>query len=301
MKKVFPRSTSNRFGLTIFVSIIVLGIGALFAYFFIDDRVISWISSNNKDLDSFPGAKLIKILGKVYVPLWLLFFWGYVKNRLQIVLAGSLSMLLVLAIVGPAKILTHRERPLDFLKSSQMVQESKENKTTSQNLSSTPAVGRFDIQNILKTQYQSFPSGDTATVFAPAVTVVPFVSVLGLSILFILAGMVGSLTVAELSHYPSDIFVGAAVGIFCGWLALQISSQWISQNSFRITEWWRKVVLIGLILIPLLNVFSGGLKYLLIFLASSAALAGCVYVTTKIPVLWQKNTRVRVNHIKKII
>jgi membrane-associated phospholipid phosphatase len=301
MKKIFSRLTSNRFNLTIFVSIIVLGIGALFSYFFIDDRVISWISSNHKNLGGFTGAKLIKILGKVCVPLWLLFLWGFLKNRLQLVLAGFLSMLLALAIVGPAKILTHRERPRWFLTNPQMVQESQKNKTTSQNLSSTPAVSRFDIHNILKPRYQSFPSGDTATVFAPAVTVVPFVSALSLSILFILAGVVGSLTVAGLSHYPSDVLTGAAVGIFCGWLALQISSQWISQNSFRITEWWRKVVLIGLILIPLLNVFFGGLKYLLIFLVSSTALAGCVYVTNKVSALWQKNTRMRVNYIKKII
>lgn len=286
MKKMFSKLTSNRFDLTIFVSIIVLSIGALFSYFFIDDRVISWISSNHKDLDSFTGAKLIKLLGKIYVPLWLLFLWGFLKNRLQLVLAGSLSMLLALAIVGPAKILTHRERPREFLKHSQIVQESQGNKTALQNLLSAPAYGRFDIQNFREARYQSFPSGDTATVFAPAVTVVPFVSALSLPILFILAGMVGSLTVAGLSHYPSDIFAGAAVGIFCGWLALQISSQWVSQNSLHITKWWRKVVLIGVVLIPLLNVFFGGLKYLLIFLASSAALAGCVYVTNKVPALW---------------
>ena len=273
----------------IFVSIIVLGIGALFAYFFIDDRVISWISSNNKDLDSFIGAKLIKILGKVFVPLWLLFLWGYLKNRLQLVLAGSLSMLLALAIVGPGKILTHRERPRELLKHSEIIQESQGNKTTIKNLLSEPAYGRFNMQHLRQTRYQSFPSGDTATVFAPAVTVAPFVSGLSLSILFILSAMVGSLTVAGLSHYPSDIFAGAAVGIFCGWLALKISSRWISQNSFRINEWWRKVVLIGLILIPLISVFSSSFN-LLIFLTSSAALAGCVYVLNKVPALWHKNT-----------
>jgi membrane-associated phospholipid phosphatase len=285
MKKMF----SNRFGLAIFVSIIVLGIGSLLSYIFIDDRVIAWLSSSHSDMDNFFSIKLIKILGKASVPLWLLFLWGYAKNRLQLVLAGSLSMLLALAIVGPTKILTHRERPRELLKHSQMVQESQENKTASQKLSSTPAVGRFNIQDILKTRCQSFPSGDTATVFAPAVTVVPFVSAMSALILFILSGVVGSLTVEGLSHYPSDVFAGAAVGIFCGWLALKISSQWILQNSFRINEWWRKVVLIGLILIPLLDVFSGGLKRLLIFMSSSAALTACVYLTNKISVLLGKN------------
>jgi membrane-associated phospholipid phosphatase len=289
MNKIISRLKSDRFGLTIFVSIIVLGIGALFAYFFIDDRVISWISSNGKDLDSFTGAKLIKILGKVYVPLWLLFLWGYLKNRLQIVLAGSLSMLLALAIAGPGKLLTHRERPRELLKHSQIIQDSQGNKTTIKNLLSEPAYGRFNMQHLRKTRYQSFPSGDTATVFAPTITVVPFVSGLSLSILFILSAMVGSMTVTGLSHYPSDIFAGAAVGIFCGWLAIQISNRWISENKFGITEWWRKVVLIGLILIPLISVFSGGFK-LPIFIASSAALAGCVYVLNKVPTLWHKNT-----------
>jgi membrane-associated phospholipid phosphatase len=282
---MFSKLISNRFNLTIFVSIIVLGVGALYCYFFIDDRFISWISSNNKDLDSFIGAKLIKILGKVCVPLWLLFLWGFLKNRLQLVLAGALSMLLALAIVGPTKILTHRERPRELLKHSQIVQEPQGNKATIQNLLSAPAFGRFDVQNFCKTRYQSFPSGDTATVFAPAVTVVPFVSALSLPILFILSGTVGFLTVAGLSHYPSDIFAGAAVGIFCGWLALQISDLWIAQNLLHVTEWWRKVVVIGIILIPLLNGFFSGLGYLLIFLASSAVLAGCVYVTDKVPTL----------------
>jgi membrane-associated phospholipid phosphatase len=269
------------------VSIIVLGIGALLAYYFIDERVISWISS--RDLDSFTGAKLIKILGKVCVPLWLLFLWGYLKNRLQIVLAGSLSMLLALAIVGPGKILTHRERPRELLKHSEIVQDS-QGKTTIKNLLSESAYGRFNMQHFRKTRYQSFPSGDTATVFAPTITVVPFVSGLSLSILFILSTMVGSMTVTGLSHYPSDIFAGAVVGIFCGWLALKISRQWISQNSFRINEWWRKVVLIGLILIPLINFSSGNFRSPLIFFGSSAALAGCVYAANKISALWHKNT-----------
>ena len=288
MKKMFSSLTSNRFGLTIFVSVIVLGIGALFCYYFIDDRVISWISYDHKDLNSFPGAKLIKILGKAYMPLWLLFLWAYLKNRLQLVLAGSLSMLLALAIVGPAKILTHRERPRDLLKHSQIVQDSQGNRTI-QNLLSSPAFGRFDIRHFRQTQYQSFPSGDTATVFAPAVTLISFVSVLSSSILFVLAAIVGALTIAARSHYPSDVFAGAAVGLFCGWLALRISSQWISQNSFRISEWWRKVVLIGLVLIPLLDVFSSGLKHLLIFMGSSAALAGCIYLADKISELLRKN------------
>jgi membrane-associated phospholipid phosphatase len=287
MSEISPRPTSNRFGLTIFVSIIVLGIGALLAYHFIDDRVISWVSSNGKDLDNFTGAKLIKILGKVCVPLWLLFLWGYLTNRLQIVLAGSLSMLLALAIVGPGKFLTHRERPRELLKHSEIVQDS-QGKTMIKNLLSEPEYGRFNMQHFRKTKYQSFPSGDTATVFAPSITAAPFVSGLSLSILLILSAMVGSMTVTGLSHFPSDIFAGAAVGIFCGWLALQISRQWISQNTFRINEWWRKIVLIGLILLPLINSFSGNFKNPLIFFGSSAALAGCIYIANKIAMFGQK-------------
>jgi membrane-associated phospholipid phosphatase len=288
MNKIISRLKSDRFALTIFVSMIVLLIGALFAYYFMDARVISWISSNDKDLDGFAGAKLIKILGKVFVPLWLLFLWGYLKNRLQIVLAGSLSMLLALAIVGPGKLLTHRERPRELLKHSEIIQDSQG--TTIKNLLSEPAYGRFNMTHLSKTRYQSFPSGDTATAFAPSITVVPFVSGLSLSILLILSTMVGSMTVTGLSHYPSDIFAGAAVGIFCGWLAIQISNRWISENKFGIKEWWRKVVLIGLILLPLIDVFSSGFKHLLIFIASSTALAGCIYITNKISLFGQKNT-----------
>ena len=288
MKKMISGYPPKRFHGIVSIAILILGIASFFSYLWFDDCVISWVSSNQRELDGFSGETFIRALGKVYVPLWLLFLWAYLKNRPQLVLAGSLSILLALAIVGPAKIIMHRSRPREVIKQVQILREEQGNKVSvppRSSLRETAKEKTCDLHTVFRARYQSFPSGDTATIFAPTTAAVPFGTGLCLSLLYILSCLVGSLAVASLSHYPSDVFIGAAVGLFCGRLALYISRQWISQNVFHITEWWRNIVLAGLILIPVLSAFSGGMNGLSTFVSSSAVLTGCVYITLKVPAL----------------
>ena len=288
--KITSEFKSNRFTLVVFTSIVVLGFLSFLSFCFIDDKTIVWLYTHN-DMSVFAGSRLIKVLGKVYTPLWLIFLWGYITKRPHLVLAGSLSLLLSLAVVGPCKIFAHRERPCKRLEHTQIVRDSDGNITALKDSLSGPAYGRFGMRNLFRsTRYQSFPSGDTVAMFAPVVVAASFVSGFSSSVLFILAGVVAFLRVAGLFHYPSDVLAAAAIGIFCGWLALRISRQWISQNSFNINEWWQKAVIIGIFLIPILSFFSDGIERFLVFLAGSAALAGCIYLTEKISMLRRKNS-----------
>lgn len=264
----------NRLGLFIIISVIVLSLAALISYFFIDSYVASRVFSSHKEMDIFPGAKLIKILGKSYVPLWLLFFWGFVTKRIEIILTGSLALLLALALVGPAKIISHRQRPREIYKNLLV-----------ENISPTD---NPTVNDILLTRSQSFPSGDTATVFAVIIAVSPFVSSFSFFTLLILAAAVGVLRILGLVHFPSDVFAGAVFGIVSGWFALLICEKWMSENPFPFGKQWRILAVIGLILIPSLYVISHGFKEFRVFLTSSAVLACCFCMTIIIPGLWNR-------------
>lgn len=282
---------SSSFNLLACFFIAVLAVVAVFCYFFVDGYIISCILSDHRGLNTFKGASIIREFGKIYVPLWLLFLWGFFKKNLQIVLAGSMAMLLALAIVCPVKVIAHRQRPYTIVKNSQVVvQEQQQNKTELQSFSlssgGTDSTCVFISRDYFKQRNQSFPSGDTAAVFAPTVVILYFVSFLCWPILFIPGCLIGFMRVAGLSHYPSDVFAGAAIGVFCGWIAVRISGQWISRNLFFVTEWGSKAVIIGIFLIPSLSFFLEGAQTFLIFLASSVILATFIFVADKITKLW---------------
>jgi membrane-associated phospholipid phosphatase len=78
-------------------------------------------------------------------------------------------------------------------------------------------------------------------------------------------GAVGVLRVVELAHYPSDVFGGAALGVFCGWIAIRIMSNKPQlENILRGRE--RMLSLIGVFLIPVLIWFFQGVDELKILL-----------------------------------
>jgi len=62
---------------------------------------------------------------------------------------------------------------------------------------------------------QSFPSGHTATAFALAVGL-SWMFPKGRFLFYGLACMAGLQRIVSQSHWPSDVLVGAAVGVFCG-------------------------------------------------------------------------------------
>ena len=76
---------------------------------------------------------------------------------------------------------------------------------------------------------QSFPSGHTATAFAFAVGL-SWVFPRGRVIFFGLAALAGIQRLVSNSHWPSDVLVGAAIGLACGYLVQQIALRRAGQN-----------------------------------------------------------------------
>jgi membrane-associated phospholipid phosphatase len=255
MKQLMSRL--NRFDSIIFISIAILAFAAVLSYFFIDNKICLWVSSKNAKIDNFTGADLLKSLGKVYVPLWLLFLFGYIKKNVQLVIAASLSVLMALAM----KIMIKRERPREIY--------------NQQTTTDDPHVAKS------RSHDQSFPSSDTAAIFAHAAVVTPLISSLSIPVVYILAIVVGILRILALAHYPSDVLTGAAIGILCGWFAIKLSRIWASENKFRINEWWKLIVYAGFMVIPVLTFFAGGIGNLIVFFLACGILSALVYILSK--------------------
>lgn len=269
MKKIISMLKSNRSALIVFVSVIALLCVAILSYFLIDSSVCNWMLSGHTQMDNFTGSDLIKSLGKVYVPLWLLFLFGYAKKNLQLIVAACLSVLIGLVITGPLKIIAKRERPREVYLEQTYNEQGEIVKSNSDD--------------------QSFPSSDTAMVFAHAAVVTPLLSALSLPLLYILAAAVGVMRIFAFAHYPSDVLTGAAIGIFCGWLAIQISRRLVLENKFRMTEWWENFVRAAFVIIPVLTLISGGVEKMTNFSIASIILVAAFYLLNKIPKLLKKS------------
>lgn len=262
-KKATCKLKLRRSDLVILIAIVVLGLVAALSYFFLDARIISSLCQGPNNWHNNYWVEAFKYLGKTWVPIWLLLVWIRVSNRLRPALTGLLALLLLVPIVPPLKVLVGRPRPREVIAASSGAQE---NNGLDQSL--------------------SFPSGDTATVFAVATALAAFVGWYLIPVFFTLAAGIGFLRVAVLAHYPSDVFAGAAVGIFCGWLALQIGRRWVSLESPRF-NWCRGTAVLGVILIPFLIGLFEGVNDLLIFLKTYVVLTAGIYLIAK-AVAWSK-------------
>ncbi|MDP1562775.1 MAG: phosphatase PAP2 family protein [Pirellulaceae bacterium] len=69
---------------------------------------------------------------------------------------------------------------------------------------------------------QSFPSGHTATAFSLAVAL-SWAFPRGRVIFYFLAGLAGLQRIVSHSHWPSDVFVGAAIGLLAGTLVKAVA------------------------------------------------------------------------------
>lgn len=262
-KKATCKLKLRRSDLAILIAIVVLGLVAAFSYFFLDARIISSLCQGPNNWHNNYWVEAFKYLGKTWVPIWLLLLWFYVSGRLRPALIGLLALLLVAPTVNSVKIAVRRPRPRDVIEAQQQGQE---------------------INGLLHSW--SFPSGDTASVFAVATALAAFVGWYLIPVFFTIAAGVGFLRVAVLAHYPSDVFAGAAVGIFCGWLASQITQRWLSLESPRF-NWCRGTAVWGIILIPLSIGLLEGLGQLLIFLKISGVLTAGIYLIAKAGI-WSK-------------
>ena len=257
----------HRINFTIWVSVVALGLAALLSYFLFDERTFSWLRDHPSTWPKNSWVKAIRGFGSAWVLIWLLFNWVCATGRQRPASAGLLALLLIAPTVCTLKPLVHRPRPREVIAAAMKTEKTENNNSSSQNL--------------------SFPSGDTAVVFAVAAALVPFVRwPLGL-IFFSIAGSVGIMRVVVLAHYPSDVFAGAAIGIFCGWLALQIIRRWLYQFNLRLSH-----AAAGAILVPVLFGLIEGAERLLTFLKTYGVLVVGIYIIAK-GGTWLKQLRKR--------
>jgi membrane-associated phospholipid phosphatase len=253
----------RRINLATMVSITALDLGALLSYFFVDERVLSWLWQHPCDWTKNNWVQALGLLGKSYVLVWLLLNWIYISGRTRLAIIAMLALLLGGLIVQPVKLLTHRPRPQRVIE-ARLEQE--------------------DTSGVIKSW--SFPSGDTSVVFAAATALAPFVAWPWIPILFALSSAVGLFRIAVLAHYPSDVCAGAAMGIFSGWLILRISRRWLPPDWFR-SDRYRTIAGLGVVLIPLFIGVFKGVDDLLVFLKSYGVLFAGIYLIVTVR-MWSK-------------
>jgi len=219
------------------------------SYLFFDQRAIPWLHEHPNMWHHQPWLDGLRQLGKAYIPVWLLLLWTCITDRWRPTVVTGVALLLVCVTVCPLKLLVHRPRPhrMDAVSSQLMAKE----------LRASP---RKDL---------SFPSGDAASVFAIATVLSLSAASLWAPAFFAVAGLVGLLRVTTLQHYPSDVLGGVAIGVLCGYLAVQIMKRRPSLDQFHLPRRWR--VALGLLLIVMpLGGRALGVESLLTFLKTYA-------------------------------
>jgi len=215
------------------------------SYLFFDQRVIPWLYEHPNSWHHQPWLDGLRQLGKAYIPIWLLLLWTCISDRWRPTVVTWVALLLVCLTVCPLKLLVHRPRPQRPASVSGQL-EGKE-------------------RHISLPVGLSFPSGDTAAVFAIA-TVLSLSAASPWALAFFLpAGLVGLLRVTALHHYPSDVMAGAAIGVLCGYVAVQVMKRWRPLDQFHLQGRWRIAVGLLLIVMPL-GGRALGMDSLLIFL-----------------------------------
>ena len=252
------RPSPHRIDSGIWITIITLSLVALLSYFVLDERVFSWLYQHRSNWYKNNWVQVFTMLGKGWVLIWLLLSWVLATGRQRHALVAILVLLLVLPAVVSLKSIVQRPRP-------------------------------EDVEDVIKSEIKernafvhswSFPSGDTAAVFAVATALAPFVSWQWSITLFTISSIIGILRVAVLAHYPSDVCAGAAIGMLISWLASQIASrcQLPEPSGFN---WYRAIAAAGVILIPALLWLHEGIEQLLTFLKTYGVLVAGFYLVAK--------------------
>ena len=230
---------------------------AAVCFFAVDERVFSYLRENPQTWHRQLWAQALKQLGRSYALIWLLLVWVWLTGKHKTVIVCLLSLLITLAAVTVIKETVRRPRPRNVITAE------------------TKTEGKKDIYRNL-----SFPSGDTASVFA-AGAVLAFAMPWPATMLFAVCCCgVAILRVVVLAHYPSDVFGGAATGILCGWSAISIRNLYPGiENIFKGRE--RIVSFTGVILIPILIWLLHGLNELIIMLEFYVPIALIIAVVAR--------------------
>jgi undecaprenyl-diphosphatase len=252
-----PAGRKNK--IIIFVSLAVLGVAAILCYFYIDFSVISHLQRQPSVWHRSEAVEAFKKLGKGWMLVWLLVFWGFVARRPRPALIAVLAVVMVGATTAPTKLLVRRPRPNDTVKQSQAAEG----------------------QKVALVRSWSFPSGDTAGVFAVTTVLGFFIRRRWLPVLITVSIAIGILRVLALAHYPSDVCAGAGFGILSAWLALQIAQRtrlldWFEPGRFKI------IAVMVLVLLPLFLVASFGVDKMLVLLKIYGPLVTGAYIVFRI-------------------
>lgn len=237
--------------------ILILGLVAVWSYFNLDQRVFSLLCQKPVNWDGNFWLKAFTYLGKAWLLIWLLLIWYLSTGRQRPILIALLALVIISLTVIPLKISVKRPRPYEVIKASQKTEK------------------QYDLDG-----HTSFPSGDTATVFAVATVIMFFVSWPWACILLAACTGIALLRVTAMAHYPSDVFAGAAVGSFAGWLAIQIERRWLPLEPPRFNL-SRSMAIWGIIIIPLSIGLFGGSGELPVLLKTYGLLVVCILLAAK--------------------
>lgn len=163
-----------------------------------DSGVREYFAASDTSFSQSAWMLGFKQFGKTWVPVWLMLLWLFTCRRVEPVLAGLIALLLVLPMVSGVKASVNRMRP------QQVVD-----------------ISRGEMPEQLPRTNSSFPSGDTASIFA-ASTALILMRGMRLSLLVLPAVGIGFMRIVDLRHYPSDVLAGAAVGMAAGVLAVYL-------------------------------------------------------------------------------
>jgi membrane-associated phospholipid phosphatase len=220
---------TKKFTIFCFAAIILLLTASALSFFFFDNYAFSFLYQKKMHWDNFKSAEIFKLLGKTYLLAWLILFYAIIKKPNRPAVLALLVLLAVAAIVFPVKLATHRERPENYI---DRVYEQKNEERPSLFLRSW-----------------SFPSGDTANVFAVAFVLLPFIRKRVFVFFLPVCACIGIFRILVFAHYPSDAFGGAAAGILAAWIVLKNFSRrklpdWVDSKQFF------SIQIIAFILIP---------------------------------------------------
>lgn len=182
------------------IAVIILLAAALFSFLFIDGPLLDHMEIHPTDFHKISVVNAFRQLGKVTPPLWMLALWAFITRRTKAVTAAIFALIIVMPILFPIKYTVNRLRPEKVL-----IQRHHPN-----------------AYNEIHSGSPSFPSGDTASVFAVAAALAAFSTAPVAVLLYATAAGVGILRVVSLHHYPSDVFAGAVVGLCAGSLAVYL-------------------------------------------------------------------------------
>jgi protein-S-isoprenylcysteine O-methyltransferase Ste14/membrane-associated phospholipid phosphatase len=230
---------------------------AAWSYFNLDEEVFLLLSQKPVNWNENFWLKAFTYLGKPWLLIWLLLIWFISTGRQRPVLIAFLALIMVSLTVIPVKVTVKRPRPQDIIKIH------------------SRAEGRPDL-----IRSWSFPSGDTAVVCAVASVIISCATWPWACLVLTACAGVGLLRVTAMAHYPSDVFAGAAIGSFAGWLAVQTDQRWLPLEKPRFNL-NRAVATLAIILIPLSFGLYEGIAKLLVLLETYGLLVICIFAGAK--------------------